>query len=904
MGEVGWHALSADLALRRTESDGTMGLSHAEAARRLVAVGPNALPEPPRSPAVLVFLRQFASPLIYLLLVAAAVSLAIGERDDAAVIVVVLIVNAAIGAFQEGRAEHSMQALRRLAAPRARLVREGSEEVVDAREVVPGDVLLVSSGDAVAADARLLQAASLLVSEAALTGESVAVGKTTAPLPADVDLADRTNLLFAGTHVTSGRGRAVVVATGAATEFGQIAALAAGAREAKTPLELRVAQLGRILTVCAVALFAVILAAGLARGIPFSGMLMVAVSQLVSMVPEGLPVAMTIALAVGMQRMAARRAVVRRLAAVETLGSTTVICADKTGTLTRNEMTVTALALEPGRELAVTGAGYAPEGRIVEGEREVHPAEDAALRALLEAGALCNDARLDPPPEPGGRWRVAGDPTEIALLVTAEKGGIAVEPLRRRAPRRNEVPFDAEARLMATEHDGPGGPYVLVKGAPEVIVDLCARWRRGAGRQALDAEARRGWLARSDEMARRALRILAVAEAEGARLGPSGLDALRGTMTLLGLVGQIDPPRPDARDAVLDCRRAGIRPIMVTGDHTSTGLAVARLVGIAGEGDLTMDGRALAALQKEELAREVERVAVFARVQPSQKVRIVEALQARGGVVGMTGDGVNDAPALVRADVGVALGASGTEVAKEAADVVLADDDFATLIQAVAEGRLVYANIKKILLLLLSTGLAEIVVLMGALLAGMPLPFLAPQILWNNVVTEGTITVNLAMEPREGDELTRPPRRTDEPLLDREMLARMIVMCAAIVAATIGYFAFALAGGAPLERARTGAFTLLAVCEWFNVLNCRSATRSALVGGLVRNGWLLAGLLVSMCLQAMVVYVRPIGQLFGTVPLSGRELLAILALGSAVLWIEEARKWLGGGRRARVRQPG
>ena len=892
-GDVAWHAISAGDAVARTGSDPARGLSRAEAVRRLAAGGANELPQARRASAVAVFARQFASPLIYLLLVAAAVSLAIGERNDAVVIVVVLVANAIVGAVQEGRAERSMAALRRLAAPRARVVRDGEEQTVPAREVVPGDLLVLSAGDAIPADARVVEGAALLVSEAALTGESLPVAKAPAPVAADSAVADRASLVFSGTHVASGRGRAVVVATAAATELGEVARLAETAEEPRTPLERRIAQLGRWLTVAALVLFAIILAAGLARRLPFATILMVAVSQLVSMVPEGLPVAMTAALAVGMQRMAARRAIVRRLAAVETLGSTTVICADKTGTLTRNELSVTALALAPDRELALEGAGWTPEGRIVEDGRTLRATDDPALAAALEAGALCNDARLDPPAAPGGPWRPSGDPTEVALVAAAARGGVDVEALRRRAPRTGELPFDAEAALMATEHVAAGGRRVLVKGAPEAVLALCGADRSGP----LDDAARARWAARGRDLAARALRVLALASADGPL--PADVGALRGRLVVLGLAGELDAPRPEARDAVLACRRAGIRPVMLTGDHALTGLAVARLVGIAGEGSAAVDGRELEAALPGRLRELAGRAAVFARVRPAHKLRIVEALQAEGAVVAMTGDGVNDAPALVRADVGVALGASGTEVAKEASDVVLADDRLATLVDAVAEGRLVFANLRKILTLQLSTGSAEIVILLGSLFAGLPIPFLAPMILWNNLVTEGTITVNLAMEPRDGSELAHPPRAPGAPLVGGADLGRILSMTAAIVAVTVGYYVLLLDRGLPLAEARTGAFTLLAVCEWFNVLNCRHELRSALRPDLGKNRWLLGGLVVSNLLQLLVVYAAPLGRFFGTVPLGPREVVEVALLGSVVLWVDEARKAIARRRGAR-----
>jgi P-type Ca2+ transporter type 2C len=906
--QVAWHAVTAEEALARTRS-GARGLEPAEAARRLATGGPNALPEAPPPRLAVVFLRQFASPLVWLLLVAAAVSAAIGERADAGVIVAVLLANAVVGAFQEGRAERSMRALRHLAAPRARVRRGGAELDLPAREVVPGDLLVLAAGDAVAADARLVEARSLRAGEAALTGEAVPVDKAATPVAASAGLADRASLVFAGTQIAAGRGLAVVVATGAGTEVGRIAALAEAAAEPETPLARRVARFGRVLALAAAAVFAVVLAAGLARGLPFTAILLVAVSQLVSTVPEGLPVALTVALAVGMQRMAARRAVVRRLAAVETLGSTTVLCVDKTGTLTRNEMTVTAAVTATGRAVVVTGSGYAPEGVFLDGDRPVDVAGDQALRSLLAAGALCNDATLARAGP--GAWHATGDPTEIALLTAAVKAGLDVAALRAEAPRVGEHPFDAEVRLMATAHvarpggvgSGPAPPgrdgateqhgagaRVVVKGAPEAVLPLCG---------GLDAGARAAWLGRSEALAARALRVLALAEAPGAALGEGGVAALAGRLRLLGLVGQLDPPREEAEAAIRTCRRAGLRPVMITGDQPATGLAVARLTGIAREGETALDGAALDALDGPALQAAAARTAVFARVQPAQKLRIVEALQASGEVVAMTGDGVNDAPALVRADVGVALGRSGTEVAKEAADVVLADDHVATLVEAVAEGRLVYANVRKILLVLLSTGLAEIVILLGALVAGLPLPFTAVQILWNNVVTEGTVTVNLALEPREGGEMDRPPLPRDAPLLDRALLLRLLPISATIVVVTLGWLAFRLGEGVPLAHARTGAFTLLALCEWVNLLGCRSERRSALAMGLRGNRWLAGGLALSVALQAAVIWWPPLARRFGTVPLGAGEVLALVALSTAVLWVEELRKVLVRAREAR-----
>ncbi len=901
-GTPAWHALSAEEVVGRLSASRD-GLSSEDASARLARFGPNALPGQRRRSALAVFLAQFRSPLIYLLIVAAAIALATGDRRDAAVIVGVLLVNAAIGAFQEGRAQRSMEELRRLAALRARVLRDGEERSVEARDLVPGDLLLLAAGDAVTADARLLSAASLRLLEAPLTGESVPVPKKPDEADADAPPAERHCMVYAGTHVAAGRGRAVVVSTGAGTEVGRIATLAESAPDLRTPLERRLAQLGRYLALAAIGVFAIVLAAGLLRGLSFSAILMVAMSQLVSTVPEGLPVAMTVALAVGMRRMAERRAIVRRLAAVETLGSTTVICTDKTGTLTRNEMTAVAVRLPDGRALAVEGAGYGPEGRILEGGREVRAGGDAQLRRLLEAAVLCNDAGLVPPESPGDRWRARGDPTEAALLALASKGGLDPAATHAAWPRRDEIPFHAEQRMMATLHESAGASRVIVKGAPEAVLEL-AGWRaRPNGTEPLTPEERALLAGAAEVMAGSALRVLAFAEASALPSLDGSFEALRGKAILLGFVGELDPPREEAHEAVRLCRSAGIRTVMITGDHKATGVAVAGMLEIVSEGDRALDGRELAATPEAALRAELPRISVFARVQPEQKLRIVEALQASGEVVAVTGDGVNDAPALARADVGVAMGLSGTEVAKEASEIVVTDDNFATIVRAVHEGRVVYRNLQKALLLLLSTGIAEIAVLLLALLAGLPLPFVAVQILWNNVVTEGTITVNLGMEPPEGDEMHAPPIPRGGRLVAGPLLRRMLVMSAVITGATLGYFAFRLGQGVPLDRARTGTFTLLAVCEWFNVLNCRSRTRSALRLDVRRNRWLTAGLAVSVLLQAAVLYWTPLAQIFHVVPLAAGELAAIVAVGSLVLWAEELRKALARRGEGRIDGP-
>ncbi|WP_310740758.1 cation-translocating P-type ATPase [Ideonella alba] len=884
-----WHALPPAAALQQLGTDAELGLSAEDAARRLTVHGPNTLPEPSTRPYWAIFLRQLRSPLIAILGVAAGLALAMGHLGDAAVIVVVVLINGLLGSLQEGRAERSMAALRQLAAVQVRVWRDGAEQLAPAHALVPGDVLLLAAGDAVAADARLLEAVRLQVAEAALTGESVPVTKTVAAVPEASALADRHCMLHAGTLVTAGRARALVVATGRHTEIGRIAGLTQRAQEPPTPLEQRLERFGRALTLAALGLFALVMALGLWRDMPLAEVLMVAISQMVSMVPEGLPVAMTIALAVGMQRMAARGAIIRRLAAVETLGSTTVICSDKTGTLTRNEMTVVALWLPGdtgGQRLQVQGSGYAPQGTLLAADGPVQATALPDLHALLRAAVLCNDAQLLPPAD-GAAWRIVGDPTEGALLTLAAKAGLDVDTTRAATRRLAEQPFDADTQRMATLHPGPDGrAQWLIKGSPEAVLRLC-----GAERPATLQAAR----AQAEALAGQALRVLALAVIDAVDpQAPSAVDdsdlVARGR--LLGLVGQIDPPREAAPAAVAACQAAGIRPVMVTGDHKLTGLAIARTLGIAGLDDRAVDGPELERMGEAELLDALPAIAVFARVQPAQKLRIVEALQARGEVVAMTGDGVNDAPALARADVGVAMGRSGTEVAKSAARIVITDDDFATLVHAVAQGRVVYANLKKVILYLFATSVDEVILLLLCLVAGLPLPLVAVQILWINIVTEGTLTVNLVMDPADGDEMRRAPTARDEALFDRRMLLRAALMALSAAAVAFVWFQWRLGVGIALEQARTEVFTLVALTQWFNMLSCRSATLSVFSRRALHNRWLAAGLGLSVVLQAAVLYLPAMNALFHTVPLDGSTLPVLLALAALVLGVEEARKRL------------
>jgi len=899
-GAIHWHNLPASEVLARWGITPAQGLARDEAAQRLAEHGPNTLPESEHRSLWRVFARQFASPLIYILFVASIIAFAMGHRGDSVVILIVVIINAAIGTVQEGRAERSMEALRRLSALKVRVVRGGQEDIIDAHDLVPGDLVILSAGDAVGADARLLESAALEASEAALTGESLPVAKLPEPLAEDTPLADRRNMVYSGTHIAAGRGKAVVVATGLSTEVGKIARLTAAAEDPKTPLELRIQQFGRYLVGAAAGLFIIVITVGLFRDLPFVEILMVAISQMVSMVPEGLPVAVTIALAVGMQRMATRGAIVRRLAAVETLGSTSVICSDKTGTLTKNEMTVTELWLPGGRHIELTGAGYSPVGKLLDAGSEATCKDDAALRSLLQAASLCNDAQLVRPDESDPRWRALGDPTEAALLTLAIKGCLDLDLLRQQMPRRAEIPFDSAAKMMATQHGhGPRG-RIFVKGAPEVVLDLCSTASRNGQREPVDESFRRAVEVASSAMGTRALRLLAVAEVDDWALDEAaGFEQFKGRATFLGLIGQMDPPRDEAKAAVAECRDAGIRPVMVTGDHKLTGLAVARTLGIARDGDLAVDGRELEQMSEQDLRANLHRISVFARVHPAQKLRIVEAFQSQKNSVAMTGDGVNDAPALASADVGVAMGITGTEVAKGAAKIVITDDNFATIVNAVHEGRLVYRNLKKVILYLFATSMAEVLVLLIALLLGYPLPLAAVQILWINIVTEGTVTVNLIMDPPEGDEMKRPPIRQDDPLLSSSMLKRVALMTPAMVLSVFGYYSWRLSTDVSFELARSETFTVLAACQWFNVLNCRSELKSALNFSILKNYWLLGGLALGNVLHFLVIYTEPMNRVFHTEPIPLAHFFLIGAVASLVLWVEEIRKFFARRRAGR-----
>ncbi len=897
------HHLPVHEALVLLGADPVRGLDGAEAERRLARHGPNVLPRVERRGPLLRLLAQFHHPLIYVLLVSAAVTLAIGANVDAAVIMGVVLANAVVGFVQEARAERALDALAAMVTVQARVIREGVEQVVPARLLVPGDLVVLLAGDKVGADLRLAEVAALEVDESSLTGESVPVSKAQAVLASETVLADRANMAFSGTLVTAGRARGVVVATGADTEIGLIHRLLGETTEIATPLTRRLAHFSRVLTVLIVGLAAVTFAIGLARGETVAAMLVAAVALAVGAIPEGLPAAVTIALAIGVGRMAQRHAIVRRLPAVETLGSTTVICTDKTGTLTQNAMTVTTV-VAGGRRYAFDGVGYAPEGAVRGEAGSVALADEPALAACLTAGLLCGDGdvrRAD-----GGGWEPVGDPTEAALVVAARKAGLDRAAESAAHPRSAVLAFDSERRYMATvDRAADGAGAVHVKGAVEQVLEMCEHGLdAGGGRAALD---RAAVLDEAHELARHGERVLALAVLPVTADREPDLARLRG-LTFAGLQAMLDPPRPEAVAAVAACRRAGIAVKMITGDHAATAAAIAAQVGIAHDGSpRVVTGGQLETCPDERLGALAAGGDVFARVSAEQKLRLVTALQRRGEVVAMTGDGVNDAPALRQADIGVAMGADGTEVARESADIILADDNFASIEAAVEEGRHTFDNLTKFIVWTLPTNMSEGLLILTAIVAGTTLPVLPVQVLWINMTTAVLLGLMLAFERVEPGVMSRPPRRPSSPLLPRELLARMMLVTLLLLAAAFWLFERELGRGADVAEARTVAVNVFVAVELFYLFSCRSLSGRAVDLGLLSNRWLLGGVTLMIGLQLAYTYWPPMNALFGSTPLDAAAWLTILAAAAAawvVVEIEKgARRRATAPRRARARGP-
>jgi Ca2+-transporting ATPase len=875
------HTLTVDEVFSRLNST-AQGLTDEEAARRLSEHGPNELTASAGVSPWMVLLHQFQNVLILILLAATGLSAILGHGVEAIAITVIVLFAVLLGFIQEYRAERALDALRQMAAPHAAVVRSGREQRILARDLVPGDVVTLHAGDQVPADARLFEAINLRLDEASLTGESQPVDKHVQPLKgAELGIGDRANMVHAGTAVTYGRGRGVVVATGMKTEFGKIAGMLQTVTAAKTPLQKNLDKVGRVLATVALLIVATVVLLGLLRGQHFVQVLIFGIALAVAVVPEALPAVVTVSLAIGVKRMVKRNALVRRLPAVETLGSTSVICTDKTGTLTKDEMTVRRI-VTADQTLDISGVGYLPQGEFSQGGSPQKPTE-AALE-LLRGAALCNDAHLERESHEGP-LSIKGDPTEAALVVAAAKAGLDKAELDARFPRRGEIPFDSETKRMTTLHETSDGMIAYSKGAPEVIIDACVRVASARGELPLDRARKEAMIASSREMAQQALRVLAVAMKRNAQ--QSSVDK---EMTLLGLAGMIDPPRPEAKEAVETCQQAGIKVIMITGDHPLTARAVARELGIL-TNDKVVTGGELSSLSDEELAQQVEKIDVFARVSPAHKLRVVTALQANGFVVAMTGDGVNDAPALKKADIGVAMGVTGTDVSKEAAAMVITDDNFASIVAAVEEGRVIFGNIKKYLMYLLSANIGEMGLVVGASLAGLPLPLSAVQILYVNLATDGLPALALAVDPPDVDTMRRPPRDPRQSIFTRPVVSLMCIGGAWSALVNLGLFAWALQSGRSEVEARTLTFASLVLIEFFKAYNFRS-DRHSLIQRPLANRWLNLAIVWEIVLLLVVIYWPLLHEPFGTFSLSLSDWAIVIALACTISPVLELAKWL------------
>jgi len=891
----GPHAQTAEAVLDGLDT-GPSGLSAEQAARRLAETGPNRLPAPPERSPLLRFLAHFHNVLIYVLIAAAVVTAALQHWIDTGVILAVVVVNAVIGYIQEGRAEQAMDAIRGMLAPRSAVLRDGRRLGVDAADLVPGDLVLIEAGDRVPADLRLLQARSLKAEEAILTGESVPVDKGTAPVAEDAALGDRTSMLFSGTLVAAGTGRGIVVATGRDTQIGRISGMLAQVQTLTTPLVGQMDRFARWLTVFILIVAGALLSYGYFVGrMPFADLFMAVVGLSVAAIPEGLPAVLTITLAVGVQAMARRNAIVRRLPAIETLGSVSVICTDKTGTLTRNEM-MAATLVSAGPVYSVGGNGYAPQGAVRWRDADADPQEHAVLIDFARAAGLCNDAALH---YGDAGWRVEGDPMEGALLALAGKiTGAGAEPFRDWT-RTDAIPFDSAHRYMATlHHDHDGLAAIHVKGAPEAVLAMCSDQRCDGGTEPVTPD---DWHRAVERLAAEGQRVIAVAT----RSVPQdhtilNLADLDGHLTLIGLIGLIDPPRPEAITAVAECHAAGIRVKMITGDHAATARAIGAQIGLTNTVDV-LTGADLEAMDDTALADAVVGTDIFARTSPAHKLRLVTALQARGLTVAMTGDGVNDAPALKRADAGIAMGLKGSEAAKEAAELVLADDNFASIAAAVREGRTVYDNIKKVISWTLPTNAGEAMTIIVALFAGMSLPITAVQILWINLITAVTLGLALAFEPSEPGTMHRPPRPRDEPLLTGGLIWHIVLVATLFLVAVFGMYFYAIERGYPVALAQTIAMNTLVVLEIFHLFFIRNIHGTSLTWTAVRGTRIVWACIIAVtAAQFAITYLPPLQAVFGTRAVGLADGLLTVGIGVVFFALIETEKQM----RLAFRRPG
>ncbi|MDP1546933.1 MAG: cation-translocating P-type ATPase [Anaerolineales bacterium] len=877
-----WYAKTSAEALNEVQSQ-SEGLTQAEAGERLGKHGPNEIQMAKRISGWHILFEQFKNILILILLGATILSLFLGHGVESIVIAIIVLFAVLLGFIQEYRAERAIEALREMAAPTALALRDGAEVKIPARELVPGDVVILHTGDRIPADGRLLEAINLQIEEAALTGESVAVEKVTDALHgSDLSVGDRKNMVYAGTAATYGRGKALVVATGMNTEFGKIAQLLQTVETGRTPLQQNLDKVGSALARAAFVVVALIVALGLMRGQPFIEMLIFGIALAVAVVPEALPAVVTISLAIGVQKMVKRNALIRRLPAVETLGSTSIICSDKTGTLTKDEMT--ARKLYAGGELfTVSGAGYSPVGEF-SGNGKKLAQLPAGVREMLVAATLASDTNLVKT-EKTGNWNIKGDPTEGAFIVAAAKAGLQKEALDAEYPRVNEIPFTSETKRMTTLHQTNDGAIAYAKGAPEIILRDCDFELTPEGAKSLDDMGRARILKAAGKMAEDALRVLAVASKPNVTL-----ESAQTGMTFLGLAGMIDPPRKEVKDAIAICEDAGIRPVMITGDHPLTARAVARELGLLKTGRV-VTGAELEAMSDEQFKMEVETIEVYARVSPAHKLRVVTALQANEHIVAMTGDGINDAPALKKADIGIAMGITGTDVTKEAASMTLLDDNFASIVAAVEEGRGVFGNIKKYLMYLLSSNIGEIGLMAGSTLLGLPLPLTAVQILYVNLATDGLPALALAVDPAETDLMKRKPRNPKTGIFTRPVVALMLAGGIWSTFVNLGLFIWAMNSGRSQAEAMTMTFVSLVLIQFFKAYNFRS-DRNSVFEKPFANKWLNRAIIWEVALLLVIVYLPALHESFSTFSLTLQDWLIILSLSLTVSPVLEFVKWM------------
>ncbi|VAX11899.1 Cation-transporting ATPase, E1-E2 family [hydrothermal vent metagenome] len=881
------HAESTKAIFESLETS-TDGLAKEEVNRRLAKHGKNRLPEPKVRGPLLRLACQLHNVLIYVLIVASTVTAMLGHWVDAGVILAVVLVNAVIGFVQEGKAENALRAIRKMLSPSAMVIRDGRQTLVQAEGLVPGDIVLLQPGDKVPADLRLFQVKGLQVQESVLTGESMAVEKNTDPVARETAIGDRRCMAYSGTLVTHGQASGIVVATGAQTEIGRISTLVSEVESVTTPLLRQMAQFSRWLTLAILAIAIITFAFGvLIRNYAMADMFLAAVSLAVAAIPEGLPAIMSITLAIGVQRMAKRNAIIRRLPAVETLGAVTVICSDKTGTLTRNEMTVRNIATAT-HLFELEGTGYNPHGAILLSGNDLLVPQQSALQEVLRAAVLCNDASLE---QRNSEWRVHGDPMEGALLVAGLKAGLDIETETKQYPRTDLIPFESEHRFMATlHHSHAGTAFIFLKGAPERVLEMCAYQRTDNGEQPLDKDY---WLKRVAHMAQQGQRVLALAvkpvSYEQIELQFSDVE---NDLIMLGMFGFLDPPREEVIEAVQICHQAGIRVKMITGDHSATALAIARQVKLNNTREV-LTGQALDLMGEDQLRQRVQSVDVYARVNPEHKLLLVKLLQEQGLIVAMTGDGVNDAPALKRADVGTAMGRNGTEAAKEAAEMVLADDNFASIAYAVEEGRTVYDNIKKAIIFILPTNGGEALIILAAILFGFhQLPLTPVQILWVNMVTAVTLALSLAFEPPEQNVMRRPPRNAHEPILTAYLVWRVAFVSVILMSGIFGLFLWDMQQGHRIEHARTVAVNTLVMFEIFYLFNSRYITASVFNwAGLTGNRYVLIAIGLLVIFQLGFTYLAPLQSLFSTAAIDLNIWLRILFISSSVLFLVELEKY-------------